>query len=187
MNVYDVCPIIESTNFLIRFVDINDAVDLLKVYSDINSVPFFNSDNCGGDDFYYTTIDRMKEAIEYWIWEYSRKGFVRWSIIDKKTQNIIGTVEIFKRIASDYFNNCALLRLDLRSDYEKTDVIEELLLLLKDKIYSLFECNMIATKGFSDSSERISALLKSGFEKSEKVLIGTHDRKKYNDYYVSFI
>ena len=32
-----------------------DKADLLKVYSDEKSVPFFNSDNCGGDDFYYTT------------------------------------------------------------------------------------------------------------------------------------
>ena len=187
MDVYKKCPVLENDNYILRYISLNDCSDLLEVYSDLKALPFFNIDNCYGETFYYTTEQRMKEAIEYWFFEYERKGFVRWSIIDKKTQNIIGTVEIFKRIASDYFNNCALLRLDLRSDYEKTDVIEELLLLLKDKIYSLFECNMIATKGFSDSSERISALLKSGFEKSEKVLIGTHDRKKYNDYYVPFI
>ncbi len=27
--------------------------------------------------------------------------------------------------AKDYFNNCGLLRLDLRSDYEKQDIIEK--------------------------------------------------------------
>ena len=39
--------------------------------------------------------DRMKEAIEYWLWEYNRQGFVRWAIISKKTKEAIGTIELF--------------------------------------------------------------------------------------------
>ena len=186
MNVYKNCPILESENFLLRFVDIGDADDLLLVYSDLKSVSLFNSDNCGGDDFYYTTIERMKEAIEYWIWEYSRKGFVRWSIIDKNNKQIIGTVELFKRKAKDYFNDCAVLRLDLRSDYEKCNIIAELLCLIISDTFKIFKCKMIATKAFPQSDERLTALKRVGFKLSDEILIGTHDRESYSNYAVAF-
>lgn len=186
MNVYKICPILESKNFLLRFVDVSDADDLLLVYSDLKSVLLFNSDNCGGDDFYYTTVERMKEAIKYWIWEYSRKGFVRWSIVDKNNNKIIGTVELFKRKANDYFNDCALLRLDLRSDYEKCDIIVELLGLLISDTFKMFKCKMIATKAFPQSNERLIALERIGFILSDEMLIGTHDSVSYNNYAVAF-
>ena len=90
-------------------------------------MPFFNSDNCGGDDFHYTTKNRMVQAIEYWLWEYSRQGFVRWTIVSKTTNEAVGTIELFHREAEDYFTNCGLLRLDLRSDYEIAGEIVKIL------------------------------------------------------------
>lgn len=51
-DIYRTCPIIENSNFLLRRTTLNDKEDLLKVYSDKMSVPFFNSDNCDGDDFF---------------------------------------------------------------------------------------------------------------------------------------
>lgn len=51
MNVYEKCPVLESENFLLRKVCLEDSDDLLKVYSDEKAVPFFNGDNCHGDDF----------------------------------------------------------------------------------------------------------------------------------------
>lgn len=63
MDVYKNCPTYENEYYIIRMVNTEDKEDLLKVYSDEKSVPLFNSDNCGGDDFYYTTEDRMEQAI----------------------------------------------------------------------------------------------------------------------------
>ena len=45
MNVYEKCPVLESENFLLRKVCLEDSDDLLKVYSDEKAVPFFNGDN----------------------------------------------------------------------------------------------------------------------------------------------
>ena len=56
-NVYERCPQIENEKYLLRFVEKKDADDLLKVYSDKNTLPFFNSDNCDGDNFYYPPKD----------------------------------------------------------------------------------------------------------------------------------
>lgn len=181
-NVYVSCPEFENKRFKLRLISIDDCDDLLKVYSDKKAVPLFNSDNCSGDGFYCTTRENMKQAIDCWKSEYDRKGFVRWSIIDKKDNTAIGTIELFHRDSNDYFTNCGLLRLDLRSDYEIKDSIIDILNLIVDKTYSLFECSIIATKALPIAGERIKALEMLGFLPTENKLIG-HDAE-YSSYYV---
>lgn len=183
MDVYKSCPTFENEHFILRYVSENDCLDLLKVYSDKKAVPLFNSDNCGGDNFYYTTDERMLEAIRYWFFEYERKGFVRWSIVDKATQQVIGTIELFHRKSKDYFTKCGLLRLDLRSDYEFENKIINILSPVLIPTFKLFHCNKIATKAIPEAKERISALQKLGFSLSDEKLIG-HDGTEYADYYV---
>ena len=70
-DVYKICPQFENEQYLLRLVSKGDCLDLLKVYSDKKAVPFFNSDNCNGDDFHYTTEKRMQEAINFWIFPYN--------------------------------------------------------------------------------------------------------------------
>ncbi len=182
-DVYKSCPQYENESYLLRMVQKEDKVDLLKVYSDKKAVPLFNSDNCGGEDFYYTTESEMEKAIEYWFWEYSRQGFVRWSIISKITNEVVGTIELFHRDANDYFTNCGLLRLDIRSDYEKSEEIENFLILIIEPTFTLFSCDKIATKAIYTATERISALNKIGFKKSNEKLVG-HDGTLYDSYLV---
>ncbi len=182
-DVYTACPQFENKDYLLRPVETKDSADLLKVYSDKKALPLFNCDNCGDEDFYYTTESEMSKAISYWLWEYGRKGFVRWSVISKKENVAIGTIELFHRNADDYFTNCGLLRLDLRSDFEKTEEITNILILIIHPTYTLFECDKIATKAVSIGTERICALEKIGFIKSGEPLIG-HDGTKYGSYFV---
>lgn len=181
-NPYEACPEYENNHYQLRLVQKEDTADLLKVYSDEKAVPFFNSDNCGGDDFHYTTQSRMEQAIEYWLWEYDRQGFVRWAIISKASDEAIGTIELFNRKADDYFNNCGLLRLDLRSDYEQKESISEILSLILPSVFKLFQCQIIATKVPPFARERQAAMAHLGFLASDEKLIG-HD-KTYSDYYV---
>ena len=96
-DVYENCPVFENDSYILRMTSQEDKSDLLKVYSDKAAVSFFNSDNCGGDDFYYTTESRMEQAIAYWLFEYNRAGFVRWTIVSKETNEAIGTIELFHR------------------------------------------------------------------------------------------
>ncbi len=183
MDVYKICPIFENEYFLLRYVSADDCMDLLKVYSDEKAVSFFNSDNCGGDDFHYTTEKRMLEAINYWFFEYDRKGFVRWAIVDKSSNQAIGTIELFHRKAEDYFTKCGLLRLDLRSDYEFKNEIINILSPILIPTFKLFHCNKIATKAIPEAKERISALKVLGFFLSDEKLIG-HDGTAFSDYFV---
>lgn len=184
MNIYEECPVLENERFKARLFSTDDCADLLKVYSDKEAVKLFNSDNCDGDDFYYTTPERMKQAIDFWLYSYKKGYFVRFSIIDKETSAVIGTFEIFKRIADDYFTNCGLLRLDLASAYEKRGMIDEILSLITEPIFGWFDCEMIATKAIPEAKDRIFALKKHGFALSYEKLVGTHDNKEYDNYYV---
>ncbi|MDE6442622.1 MAG: N-acetyltransferase [Clostridia bacterium] len=183
MNVYKTCPVLQNDNFILRLVNDGDLNDLFKIYSDIKAVPLFNSDNCHGDDFYYTTIERMKQALDFWKQAYENGWFVRFAVEDKNTNEVIGTIEQFHRDEKDYFTNCGLLRLDLRSDYEEADKIQSIVSLIAEPSFELFGCDKVATKAIPSAKERIKALTALGFKKSDEPLIG-HDGIKYFDYFV---
>lgn len=186
INPYENCPVFETQKYRLRFVEVSDAPDLLRVYSDEMAVPYFNSDNCGGDDFYYTSLERTQRAIVYWHREYDRQGFIRWSVVDKSIFQVIGTIELFNRRADDYFNDCGLLRLDLRSDYEYKEAIYDILSLITPPAFDLFDCRMIATKIPGVAMERKRAAEQLGFTATEETLTGGHDQKIYTGYYVLY-
>lgn len=182
MNVYKKCPVLENEKFCLRLVSPDDCEDLLEVYSDIHAVPFFNSDNCNGDDFHYQTLKRMNEAIDFWIYSYNEGYFVRWTIIDRTQDKAVGTIELFNRESNDYFNNCGILRLDLHSSYENAADIKSILSLIIGPAYDLFSCNLIATKATQSAKERRVALIEIGFTESTENLIG-HDGRSYDCYF----
>lgn len=183
MDPYEKCPVYESETYLLRLVETSDVPALLLVYSDEKAVPFFNGDNCHGDDFHYTSLERMQSAVEFWRWAYDTKSFVRWAIIDKSNENAIGTIELFRREAEDHFTDCGLLRLDLRSDYEREESIFEILSLIVPPAFELFSCKMVATKIPALATERRAAAERLGFAASDEALIGGDDRKTYKEYY----
>ena len=181
-SVYEEVPVFENEKYLLRFVANDDANDLLEVYSDKNAIPFFNSDNCHGDNFYYPTLERMSEAIHFWIDSYKNKWFVRWTIIQKQNNKAIGTIELFNREGNDYFNHAGVLRLDLKSDFEQSGIIEQILKEIIEPAFKLFDTNKIITKIPLYAIERKTAFEKLGFKKSEELLIGI-DNFAYRDYW----
>lgn len=183
MDIYKTCPTLQNDRYILRLPEDGDINDLLKVYSDLKAVPFFNSDNCHGDDFHYTTHERMRGALAFWKDAYKNGWFVRLAIVDKQTNETIGTIEDFRRDENDYFTECGLLRLDLRSDHENSDIIQSILSLIIVPSFELFGVKIVATKAIPAAKERIKALIALGFEKSDQPLIG-HDGTKYYEYYV---
>lgn len=181
-NPYETCPVLENEKFRLRLVTEEDAKDLLRVYSDEKAVPLFNSDNCNGDDFHYTSLERMEQAIAFWLYSYRERDFVRWAVVDKKSGEAVGTVELFRRTSEDYFHDFAILRLDVRSDYEKKMPLVEILSLILPETAELFDCKMAATKAFPQGTERLAALSELGFLPTEEKLIGGHDGHAYGDY-----
>ena len=182
MNVYEDCPVLASDRFTLRLVEERDAEALLAVYSDERAAPLFNSDNCHGDDFRYTTLSRMLEAIRFWRRSYYEwKCFVRWTVLADGVP--MGTVELFHREAADAFNHHGLLRLDLHPSLENEADLGELLTLLHGQVYELFDCAILATKAADAATVRRQALAKAGYILSANRLIG-HDGTEYGDYWV---
>lgn len=185
MNVYESCPKFENDDYLIRRTEKSDRDDLLKVYSDIKAVPFFNGDNCHGDDFHYTTAERMEQALDFWEQSYRGGWFVRFSIINKGENTAIGTVELLKRSSEDFYNGFGVLRLDLRSDFEREKEILNILSLVVPPAYELFGCKGIVTKAVPQAVERRAALGKYGFEENFNKLVG-EGGTEYSDYYTVY-
>ena len=181
MGVYDVCPVLKSEHFTLRLVERKDAPGLLRVYGDEETVRLCNSDNCDYGAFRLVTLEDTLNCIDAWRREYGQGYFVRWTILSG--EDPIGTVELFHREAADAFNHHGLLRLDLRSDYETVPVITELLTLLHQHAYELFDCPILATKAPAFAAARCEALVQCGYIRSASVIVG-HDGTEYGDYWV---
>lgn len=184
MNIYENCPVYENDRFLLRFTEPDDAGDLLAVYSDKNALPFFNSDNCDGDIFYYPTLERMREAALFWKTAYANKWFVRWTIMDKSVAKAVGTIELCRRASDDAFDGAGILRIDVRSDYEQEEELTCIGSLILPHAYELFDCTKIITKLPVYAVERIQAMQKLGFRKSPHFLIGK-DGYAYSGYWTA--
>jgi [ribosomal protein S5]-alanine N-acetyltransferase len=178
-DIYEECPRYEKKLITLRQTNMEDAQELLKCYSDEKAVPFFNSDNCHGDDFHYATIERMKQATDFWDFSYKNKYFVRWTVILNHTKEKIGTIEMFHRIADDEFNHYGILRIDLQSDFETQPIIDEILEIVNENFYNAFDVKAILTKAIPDAAERITSLVKKGYQPiNRKLMI-------YDDYFVN--
>ncbi len=177
-DIYVNCPIYKNDLITLRQTTLADAPELLLCYSDKKAVPFFNADNCNGDDFYYKTLERMKQAIEFWNFSYVNKYFVRWTVILNETQETVGTIEMFHRTAEDECNHFGLLRIDLKSECEIQSVIDAILEITQNNFFSAFDVKAILTKAIPSASERTASLLKIGYVPLDRKL------GVYDDYYV---
>jgi ribosomal-protein-alanine N-acetyltransferase len=182
-DIYSENPRFQNKSFLVRKISKNDIDELMKVYSDKDSLPLFNSDNCHGDTFYYPTLEKMQKAYNFWTVAYKNKWFTRLTIIDRNNNLIIGTFELFLRSSFDSFDDTIVLRLDLKSEYENKTTIFTLLSLIIPKIPEYFGNKKIITKGWTYATERVEALKKFGFILSKRKLIGDNNRE-YDNYYV---
>ena len=176
-DIYKQCPIYKTEALTLRLTLIEDVPELLKCYSDEKAVPLFNSDNCHGDDFHYTTIKRMKEAAIFWNYSYQHRYFIRLTIILNRENKKIGTIEMFKREVEDEFNHFGVLRIDLQNEYEKKRYIDEILQIANQDFYKAFEVEFILTKAIPDAIERIASLKNKGYAPINKKFM------VYDDYF----
>lgn len=172
---YEKCPTFESSNFNIRLVEENDAEDLLDCYSDPISAKYFNSDNCL-NNFVYKSVDEVKNGISFWLKEYRKKYYIRFSILEKISLKAIGTIEMFaKEGAFGDYGRVGVLRVDISSRYESLEDISELLELINDNFYNIFKVDSIITKAIPEAQERIVALKNKGYSALQPNYIVPYD------------
>ena len=181
-DIYATCPTLENARFQLRQLRAEDAGDLLAVYSDKAALPYFNSDNCHGDIFYYPTPERMAQAVQFWLDSYANRWFVRWAIIDRAADRAIGTIEGFRRGADGHFGDVGVLRVDVGSAYENTDDLAGVLALIVPPSFDGFDCDEIITKSPAYAVDRVAALQRLGFTPAQHTLVGEGGRE-YGDYW----
>ncbi len=182
MSLYEMNPVLENGRFCLRKVSSADVGDLHAVYSDLQALPFFNSDNCDGDNFYYESRKRMKEAVDFWQTAWNNAWFARLAIEDLQSGCVIGTTELCLRVSDDEFNQSVILRIDLRSDYEKKSVLSSLVNLIMDQIPEYFGTRKVISKAWPYAIERQKAFAGCGFRASSYNLIGK-DGYPYRNYW----
>lgn len=174
--IFEVCPIFESARFQLRLVSLEDSWDLLECYSDTKAIEIFNNDNCG-TDFNFNNIKEVHDLISLWLKEYKEKKYIRFSIFDFLTHKVIGTTEIFRK---DFENKkIGVLRLDVKSEFEKNQYLNELFQLVDKSFKDIFNYNSLITKSVPHAKERIKTLTSQNFEELEK-----NDIMPYEHYYI---
>lgn len=174
-KIYEKCPVFKNERVTLRLTGGEDTFELLNCYSDEKAVPLFNSDNCHGDTFYYTTPEQMKQSIDFWKFSYETRQFVRMTIILNNTCEIIGTVEMFNRGVAPYYGVHGVLRLDVMSRYEKKGILTAVLQLVNEHFYKEFGVEWIVTKAIDSAIVRRDVLFSLGYIPLEKFAL--------NDYY----
>ena len=173
----------EVVDFSSRDLTIDDWKELIVVYKDAMCIPFFNSDNCHGDIFYYSTEERMKKAISFWLDSAEKGYFTRKVIVDNSNNRAIGTIEYFVRSGEENYNDTIVLRVDVHHYYEKKKPLVKILRLAVKDAFESCKCNDIITKGWEYAIERREALKLLGFKEQDDDLIG-HNKEKYSNYWL---
>lgn len=160
VNPYEKCPVYETEHFVLRLVAENDAADLLSCYSDADARPIFNSDMCTSN-FYYDTASEILSCIKIWIFCYTEKDFIRFSIIDKQSHRAVGTIEMFGMVGK-YKTPRGILRLDIASGYEEDAYLTELFSVCLNHFFDVFGVSQIVTKAIPEAVKRVQVLKNLG-------------------------
>lgn len=179
---YIKCPTLENEKFKIRMVEECDDVDLLPCYANPNVSVVTNSFNCNMG-YGAQSVEKMREYIIGWRRYFDNKTLIRWSVIDKLIEKAIGSIELYCIKREDFFDNYAILRLDLHTDYETKNVISNILTLLINNAFEWFGCDGIATKVSPNAHERIEALSEFGFIATNEYLV-VDKEKYYNGFWI---
>lgn len=160
-NPYVKCPVLETEHFILRLVRMDDAQDLLACYSDPKAQALFNADNCNSDFCWYT-IEELSYYIAFWLKAYEKEEFIRFTIVDKALGKAVGTIEMFGMVGV-YQSPLGVLRLDICSEYERFEFLDELLSLCVREFFPLFGVDEIRHKAIPAAADRIQVLQKLGF------------------------
>ncbi|WP_095173134.1 MULTISPECIES: DUF3795 domain-containing protein [Blautia] len=152
------CPVYETRSFKLRLVRKEDAAGLLACYADKDAVGRMNADRCTSN-FYYQTMEEMQDCIAFWLSEYEKKYYVRFAVLFKENGKAVGTMEI-------YPGEKSVLRLDLASEFEQEEYVEELLVNALDHWYFDFGIDVIVLKA-DNTPKRLPVYEKLGFRESD--------------------
>ena len=129
------------------------------------------------------TPEKMRRAMDFWRTSWEQGWFVRWAIALRS--EVIGTVELCRREESpdDPYSGMGILRVDVGSAWEKSDVLAAVMDALLPDAYALLNCRTLMTKAAPYAVARVATLTECGFVLSDKPVMGHHG-ERFGDYWV---
>ena len=180
-NAFEKCPIYETDNLIFTKVKVEDAIELFQCYSDPITKSHMNNDNCGGE-WPCNSINIVKQGIKGWENEFDARFYIRWSVMHKQINKIIGTIEIAPvPNITRFFDGCqtGILRIDIVSFLENEVVFSEILKMATDNFYLDFAISNIIIKATEDDTQRVLALENNNFEE-----LKNNSFIRYSVYYI---
>ncbi len=86
-QLFDEFPIINSREYLLRKIEIEDYLDVYEIYSDKVALTYQAMDSL-------KSHEEAKKYIQNILTCYDKKIFLRWVIEDKKTSKVIGLIAL---------------------------------------------------------------------------------------------
>ena len=125
----------------------------------------------------FDTPEKMRRAMDFWRTSWEQGWFVRWAIALRS--EVIGTVELCRREESpdDPYSGMGILRVDVGSAWEKSDVLAAVMDALLPDAYALFNCRTLMTKAAPYAVARVATLTECGFVRSDKPVMGHHGER----------
>jgi len=174
-------PVYETEHFMLRQVKMKDAADLVECYAHPTLAVQGSAHGCivGPGGYGSKNKKEMRAFIRFWLEAYHKHhAYVRWSVIDRQSGAVVGTIEGggFGILSKD--TNGIMLMIDLVAPYETEVFVSELLQLIIDKFYSLFNADILVIYGMPGADVRLNALAAAGF-----VPVDWEDEDRDNHYY----
>ena len=157
LEVYQECYAYQGRRVTLRKIEISDAEDLLRCYAE------------------FETLEKMQEEIQLWLNSYDKEELVCWSIVLNETQRTIGTVKM------SGIEKRGFLKLDLERRYEEDKMLRDVLRIVDNFFYDLFEVTEIVTRCEEENEVRKGALSQSGYKVLNEAVNGFDDN--YIRYY----
>ena len=158
-------PIYETEHFMLRQVKMKDAADLVECYAHPTLAVQGSAHGCivGPGGYGSKNKKEMRAFIRFWLKEYHKGWYVRWSVIDRRSGEVVGTIEGggYGILAKDA--DGVMLMIDLVAPYETEVFVPELLRLIIDKFYTLFQASILVIYGMPGADVRLNALTAAGF------------------------
>lgn len=182
-TVYDFCPKLDSEHFKYQYVTSFDVDGMVRLYSDEKTVKLCNFDNINENCFEFYDKAAVIRLVRFWQNHFRTREFLRYTVIDIKSDEPVGSLEMFRRMTDDEYLYCCMLRIDLLSKYEHANYIEEILSTIMEPMLLVFDCYKMATKILPRSKARKLAIERLDFDMTPKKLIGI-DGEEYDNYYM---
>ena len=157
LEVYQECYAYQGRRVTLRKIEISDAEDLLRCYAE------------------FETLEKMLEEIQLWLNSYDKEELVCWSIVLNETHRTIGTVKM------SGIEKRGFLKLDLERRYEEDKMLRDVLRIVDNFFYDLFEVTEIVTRCEEENEIRKGALSQSGYKVLNEAVNGFDDN--YIRYY----